>query len=104
MQPDSRGRQGRSRRPATRGPLRGRGGVVKQRPAKPFTPVRFRSAPLLGDPRFCGSCSPSLLAVADRPGTEMVRYLIRRLLWAIVTLILVSFVTFLIFYVLPPGD
>jgi peptide/nickel transport system permease protein len=34
----------------------------------------------------------------------MVRYIIRRLLWAIVTLILVSFVTFFIFYVLPPGD
>jgi peptide/nickel transport system permease protein len=34
----------------------------------------------------------------------MVRYIIRRLLWAVVTLILVSFVTFLIFYVLPPGD
>jgi peptide/nickel transport system permease protein len=34
----------------------------------------------------------------------MVRYLIRRLLWAIATLIIVSFVTFLIFYVLPPGD
>jgi peptide/nickel transport system permease protein len=34
----------------------------------------------------------------------MVRYIIRRLLWAIVTLVIVSFVTFLIFYVLPPGD
>jgi peptide/nickel transport system permease protein len=34
----------------------------------------------------------------------MVRYIIRRLLWAIVTLIIVSFVTFLIFDVLPPGD
>jgi peptide/nickel transport system permease protein len=34
----------------------------------------------------------------------MVRYMIRRLVWAIVTLILVSFVVFLIFYVLPPGD
>ena len=34
----------------------------------------------------------------------MVRYIIRRLLWAIVTLIIVSFVTFLIFYVVPPGD
>jgi peptide/nickel transport system permease protein len=34
----------------------------------------------------------------------MVRYIIRRLLWAVVTLIFVSFVTFLIFYVLPPGD
>jgi peptide/nickel transport system permease protein len=34
----------------------------------------------------------------------MVRYIIRRLLWAIVTLIIVSFVTFVIFYVLPPGD
>ncbi|HEY2692090.1 MAG TPA: ABC transporter permease [Streptosporangiaceae bacterium] len=43
-------------------------------------------------------------APADRSGTEMVRYIIRRLLWAIVTLTLVSFVTFLIFYVLPPGD
>ncbi|MGZ4194926.1 MAG: ABC transporter permease [Solirubrobacteraceae bacterium] len=34
----------------------------------------------------------------------MVRYILRRLLWTIVTLIIVSFVTFLIFYVLPPGD
>jgi len=34
----------------------------------------------------------------------MVHYVIRRLLWAIVTLIIVSFVIFLIFYVLPPGD
>ena len=34
----------------------------------------------------------------------MVRYIIRRLLWAVVTLIVVSFVTFVIFYVLPPGD
>jgi peptide/nickel transport system permease protein len=34
----------------------------------------------------------------------MVRYIIQRLLWTIVTLIIVSFVTFLIFYVLPPGD
>jgi peptide/nickel transport system permease protein len=34
----------------------------------------------------------------------MVRYIIRRLLWAILTLIIVSFVTFFIFYVLPPGD
>src|SRR5256714_13642228 len=104
MQPAFRRPHEPSRRPATLDPLRRRGGVVTQRPAKPFTPVRFRSAPLLGDTRFCGSCSPSLLAVADRPGTEMVRYLIRRLLLAIVTLILVSFVTLLIFYVLPPGD
>jgi peptide/nickel transport system permease protein len=36
--------------------------------------------------------------------TEMVRYITRRLLWTIATLIIVSFVTFLIFYVLPPGD
>ncbi len=34
----------------------------------------------------------------------MVRYIIRRLLWAIVSLIIVSFVTFVIFFVLPPGD
>jgi peptide/nickel transport system permease protein len=34
----------------------------------------------------------------------MVRYLLRRLLWAIATLIIVSFVIFVIFYVLPPGD
>jgi peptide/nickel transport system permease protein len=34
----------------------------------------------------------------------MVRYIIRRLLLAVVALIIVSFVTFLIFYVLPPGD
>jgi peptide/nickel transport system permease protein len=34
----------------------------------------------------------------------MVSYIIRRLLWAVVTLIIVSFVTFLIFDVLPPGD
>jgi peptide/nickel transport system permease protein len=34
----------------------------------------------------------------------MVRYIVRRLLWAFVTLVIVSFLTFLIFYVLPPGD
>jgi peptide/nickel transport system permease protein len=34
----------------------------------------------------------------------MVRYILRRLIWTVVTLIIVSFVTFLIFYVLPPGD
>jgi peptide/nickel transport system permease protein len=34
----------------------------------------------------------------------MVRYIIRRLLWAIVTLVVASFVTFVIFFVLPPGD
>jgi peptide/nickel transport system permease protein len=34
----------------------------------------------------------------------MVHYIVRRVLWAIVTLVIVSFVTFLIFYVLPPGD
>src|SRR5436309_2856592 len=34
----------------------------------------------------------------------MVRYIIRRVLWTIVTLVIVSFLTFLIFYVLPPGD
>jgi peptide/nickel transport system permease protein len=34
----------------------------------------------------------------------MVRYIIRRLLWAVLTLLIVSFVTFFIFYVLPPGD
>jgi peptide/nickel transport system permease protein len=34
----------------------------------------------------------------------MVRYIIRRLLWAIVSLIIVSFVTFVIFFALPPGD
>src|SRR4051795_3850063 len=31
--------------PATLGHARRRGGVATQRPAKPFTPVRFRSAP-----------------------------------------------------------
>src|SRR5215216_6049226 len=30
--------------------LRRRGGVATQRPAKPFTPVRFRSAPLKESP------------------------------------------------------
>jgi peptide/nickel transport system permease protein len=34
----------------------------------------------------------------------MVRYVIRRVIWAIVTLTIVSFLVFLIFYVLPPGD
>lgn len=34
----------------------------------------------------------------------MVRYIIRRLLWTVLTLFIVSFVTFVIFYVLPPGD
>src|SRR3954470_18459265 len=35
---------------ATLGALRRRGGVVTQRPAKPFTPVRFRSSPLRRGP------------------------------------------------------
>src|SRR5438067_2133271 len=34
----------------------------------------------------------------------MVRYIIRRLVWAVATLVLVSFLVFLIFYLLPPGD
>lgn len=34
----------------------------------------------------------------------MVRYIIRRLLWVIVLLIVVSFVTFVIFYLLPSAD
>ena len=34
----------------------------------------------------------------------MFRYIIRRLLWTIVTLIILSFLTFLIFYLLPPGE
>src|SRR5947209_1196036 len=43
------------------------------------------------------------------PGWEesqetMVRYIIRRLLWVIVLLIIVSFVTFVIFYVFPSAD
>ena len=45
-----------------------------------------------------------MVGPVDPPGTEMVRYITRRLLLAAVTLIMVSFVTFLIFYVLPPGD
>jgi peptide/nickel transport system permease protein len=44
------------------------------------------------------------VAKADHPGNEMVRYIIRRRLWTVVVLIIVSFVTFLIFYVIPPGD
>src|SRR3954451_1313307 len=34
----------------------------------------------------------------------MLRYVIRRLLWVVVLLLLVSFVTFVIFYALPSGD
>jgi peptide/nickel transport system permease protein len=34
----------------------------------------------------------------------MVRYIIRRLLWVVVLLVLVSFLTFLIFYTLPSAD
>src|SRR4051794_3007067 len=34
----------------------------------------------------------------------MVRYIIRRLLWVVVLLFLVSFITFLIFYALPSAD
>jgi peptide/nickel transport system permease protein len=34
----------------------------------------------------------------------MVRYIIRRLLWVVVLLILVSFLTFIIFYTLPSAD
>jgi peptide/nickel transport system permease protein len=36
--------------------------------------------------------------------SPMVRYIIRRLLWVVVMLIVLSFVTFLIFYVLPSAD
>src|SRR5918996_62850 len=39
-------------------PLWRRGGVVTQRPAKPLTPVRFRSAPLLGL-RAGGTAAPT---------------------------------------------
>ena len=34
----------------------------------------------------------------------MVRYIIRRLLWVVLLLILVSFITFIIFYVFPSAD
>src|SRR5262245_3578301 len=34
----------------------------------------------------------------------MVRYIIRRLLWVVVLLALVSFITFVIFYLLPSAD
>ena len=34
----------------------------------------------------------------------MVRYIIRRLLWVVVLLIAVSFLTFIIFYTLPSAD
>ncbi len=34
----------------------------------------------------------------------MVRYIIRRLLWVVVLLFLVSFLTFIIFYMLPSAD
>jgi peptide/nickel transport system permease protein len=34
----------------------------------------------------------------------MVRYIIRRLLWVVVLLVLVSFITFIIFYTLPTAD
>jgi peptide/nickel transport system permease protein len=34
----------------------------------------------------------------------LVRYIIRRLLWVVVLLFLVSFITFVIFYLLPTAD
>src|SRR5215213_3954000 len=34
----------------------------------------------------------------------MVRYIVRRLLWVVVLLLLVSFITFIIFYALPSAD
>ena len=34
----------------------------------------------------------------------MTRYIIRRLLWVIVLLLLVSFITFVIFYIFPSAD
>src|SRR5439155_13284524 len=37
-------------------------------------------------------------------GRDMVRYIIRRLLWVIVLLFLVSFITFFIFYQFPSAD
>ena len=42
----------RARAGATLGAARRRGGVVTQRPAKPFTPVRFRSSPSVGRTPF----------------------------------------------------
>ena len=41
---------------------------------------------------------------APRESETMVRYIIRRLLWVIVLLFLVSLLTFVIFYVLPSAD
>src|SRR5215208_3068325 len=48
--------------------LRRRGGVVTQRPAKPFTPVRFRSAPL-------GAERNRHLAVLEHPAAPRVEAL-----------------------------
>jgi peptide/nickel transport system permease protein len=37
-------------------------------------------------------------------GTAMLRYIVRRLLWVLVTLLLITFLTYLIFFVMPPTD
>ena len=34
----------------------------------------------------------------------MIRYIIRRLLWVAVTLLLITFITYVIFFVMPPTD
>src|SRR5258705_3502946 len=38
------------------------------------------------------------------PATAMGRYIIRRVLWIIVLMIVITFITFLIFYLLPSTD
>lgn len=34
----------------------------------------------------------------------MIRYIVRRLLWLVVTLLLITFITYVIFFVMPPSD
>ena len=50
---------------------------------------------------------PAAAAAGQRAAARartMVRYIVRRLLWVIVLLFLVSFITFIIFYLLPSAD
>ncbi len=57
-------------------------------------------------PRGPGAQVPGPLMPRKREqrAVAVVRYIIRRLLWVVVLLVVVSFITFLIFYVLPTAD
>src|SRR5687768_11628824 len=53
-----------------------------------------------GGPRLRARSAPSLSQLEP----AVVTYIIRRLLWGFVLLLIISFITFLIFYILPSAD